>query len=139
MKYETSCGFVAFRLESDEPHYLIIRAHNGEWGFPKGHMEPGETETETACRELMEETGVSVVPVPEFRRAIEYPVLSRPGTIKRAIFFLGQCGSEVPVCQETEVAEAAFLPLSEAMARLTFQDTRDILAEADAFIRKTAQ
>lgn len=136
MKYETSCGFVAFRVEGGMPHYLVIRAHNGEWGFPKGHMEPGETEIETACRELLEETGVSVTPVPGFRRAIEYPVLSRPGTIKRAIYFLGQCGAETPVCQEAEVAEAAFLPLKEAMVRLTFRDTRDILAEADAQLRR---
>lgn len=134
MIYEKSCGFVVCRIE-EQPLYLLIRAYNGEWGFPKGHMEPGETEIDTAHRELLEETGVTAEPVPGFRQAIEYPVLSRPGTIKQSVYFLGMAKSVEIVRQESEVAEAAFLPFEESLARLTFRDTRDILMAAERCIQ----
>ncbi len=35
------------------------RIGNGAWLFPKGHVEPGETDEETARREIEEETGLS--------------------------------------------------------------------------------
>ena len=45
---------------------LLVRRRNepdaGLWGFPGGHVEPGETCGECAAREAAEETGVVVVP-----------------------------------------------------------------------------
>ena len=53
MNYEYSCGAVVFTRIGGEPHYLLIRQNDqseGCHGFPKGHMEPGETEEQTALR-----------------------------------------------------------------------------------------
>ena len=45
---------------------LLVRRRNepdaGLWGFPGGHVEPGETCGECAAREAAEETGVVVLP-----------------------------------------------------------------------------
>ena len=57
MRYIKSCGFIVYKAENNENFYLIIKSHNGDVGFPKGHMEPGENELQTAIRELKEETG----------------------------------------------------------------------------------
>ena len=41
---------------------LTQRADNGNWSIPGGAQDPGESLTETAVRETLEETGVAVRP-----------------------------------------------------------------------------
>tara|TARA_Y100000389_G_C17448674_1_gene513252 strand:- start:1078 stop:1536 length:459 start_codon:yes stop_codon:yes gene_type:complete len=44
-------------------YYLCVLAdENGKWGFPKGHIERGETSINCAIRECYEETGIQVNP-----------------------------------------------------------------------------
>lgn len=135
MRYIKSCGFVAYRRIENENHYLIIKSLNGDVGFPKGHMEVGESELETAIRELKEETGIEVDVIKGFRYAVEYPLLKIPDKIKQTVYFLGKCVLCDIVCQETEVAEACFLPYKEAIKVLTFEETKSILKEAENFIQ----
>jgi tRNA nucleotidyltransferase (CCA-adding enzyme) len=53
------CGIILY--DSDAKKYLLVHGHKShKWGFPKGHMEKGETEEQTALRELEEETGILV-------------------------------------------------------------------------------
>lgn len=53
-------GVIAFRTDGAEPRYLVVSALKspGEWVFPKGHLEPGESRQEAALREAREEAGV---------------------------------------------------------------------------------
>ena len=47
--------------EDDEGRVLLIRrADNGLWALPGGGMEPGETVTGCAVREVREETGIGI-------------------------------------------------------------------------------
>ncbi len=135
MHYIKSCGFVAFRQIENKNYYLIIKSHNGDIGFPKGHMEAGESEIQTAIRELREETGATVEITPGFRRQIEYPLHRVPGTMKQSVYFLGKCTSDELIPQATEVTEAVFLPYKEALLVLTFEDAKEILKDAEEFIR----
>ena len=134
MKYIKSCGFVAFKRLRGENRYLIIKSLNGDVGFPKGHTEPGESELQTAIRELKEETGIEVKHIPGFARKIEYPLPQRTDTIKQAVYFLGECITDKITCQECEVAEANFLSYQEALLILTFEETKRILSDAEKFI-----
>ena len=52
VKREKSCGAVVIRTGGEGRRYLLTRSKKGVWGFPKGHMEAGETEHETALREI---------------------------------------------------------------------------------------
>lgn len=135
MRYIKSCGFVTYKRIENVNHYLIIKSLNGDVGFPKGHMEPRESELETAIRELKEETGVDVKVIQGFRRQIEYELRRVPDTIKQSVYFLGECTSDKIICQEEEVAEAGFIPYEDALKILTFEETKSILKDAEAIIK----
>ena len=55
-----SCGAVIFKLKDNRRLYLTVeyKSEPGYWGLVKGHVEPGETELETARREIYEEVGL---------------------------------------------------------------------------------
>ena len=55
---ETSAGGVIFRCEDDGPHFLLILDGYKNWGFPKGHIDAGESPDAAARREIEEETGL---------------------------------------------------------------------------------
>jgi len=132
--YIKSCGFIAYKVELGIRYYLIIKSTFGDVGFPKGHMEEGEDELTTAKRELKEETNISVLVIDGFRRQIEFPLPKQKNSIKQTVYYLGRCTSDEIVCQECEVQEAYFLPLEEATKALTFEQTKQILLEADCYI-----
>ena len=100
-------------------------------------MEPGESELETAIRELNEETGVDVKVIPGFRRQIEYELRRMPDTIKQSVYFLGECVADNIVRQEAEVTEAGFVSYEDALKLLTFEETKNILEDAEKFLDKT--
>ena len=139
MIYEKSCGFVAYKEKDDIRLYLIVRASNGEYGFPKGHIELNETEYETAIRELKEETNVEVQVINGFRRQIEYKFPNKANVIKQSVYFLGKCTSVDVVCQKSEISEALFVPIGVALELLSFENTKNILKEADSYLDTLTQ
>ncbi len=54
-----SCGVIPIRYRDGQMELLVLQQISHGWSFPKGHMEPGETEVQTALRELREETGLT--------------------------------------------------------------------------------
>lgn len=134
MTYEKSCGFIAYQLRNNTREYLVLQSLNGDFGFPKGHVEKDETEYETALRELKEETNVDIEIVEGFRKQIEYLMSSKKDVIKIAVYFLGKCTSNTIICQENEALCALFLPIEKALSVLSFEETRNILKEADCYL-----
>lgn len=58
-----AAGAVVFRRSERGIRLLLLRAYKN-WDFPKGLVEPGESELEACKREVQEETGL---------RALDYP------------------------------------------------------------------
>ena len=77
MLTEKSCGAVVFTRIDNEIKYLIIESEEGFYGFSKGHMENGESEHETAHREIKEETGADVIILDGFRTTDSHPMSVR--------------------------------------------------------------
>jgi bis(5'-nucleosidyl)-tetraphosphatase len=56
-----SCGFLITRtvsIDDKKSHQFLIMVHKNRFDLPKGHMRDGESEKQTALRELSEETGI---------------------------------------------------------------------------------
>ena len=134
MKQEKSCGAVLFRGNNTERKYLILTSTLGHTTLCKGHVEGDETEHETAIREIREETGLTVDFIDGFREVISYDPF--PGIRKDVVFFLAELSGGTPACQPEEVADIRFLPFEAASEALTHASDRDVLAKADAFLRK---
>lgn len=99
--FRKSCGVIPFRRTGDDVEFLLLyQRASRTWSFPKGHMDAGETEIQTALRELAEETGLRSVLIPGARAVVEYSV--SPLTRKQVVLFLGEVTGE-PVIQEQEI------------------------------------
>ena len=109
MKYEKSCGAVIFRKAGDWNVLLIRHTKGRHISFPKGHVEPGETESQTAEREILEETGLRVRVDRRFRAENRYNI--RPDTQKLVVIFAALTEQAEITPQPEEIAEAFWLPV----------------------------
>jgi 8-oxo-dGTP pyrophosphatase MutT (NUDIX family) len=51
-------GAIPFRRSERGLEFLLVTTKKGNWIFPKGFVDPGETPEEAACKEVREEAGV---------------------------------------------------------------------------------
>lgn len=134
MTWEKSCGAVVYTLINGQIQYLLIQSLEGVYGFPKGHVESGETEEETALREVLEETHVQIRLVDGFRTVTEYDLPNRADTKKQVVFFLGEYAGGEIIPQKEELLGASLMSYDQAMSMLRFDDSRRILREANEFL-----
>ncbi|MBQ9552282.1 MAG: NUDIX domain-containing protein [Clostridia bacterium] len=133
--YESSCGAVVYRMINGELRYLLIKnKRSANWGFPKGHIEPGETQEETAMREVLEETGVHIHIHPGFVSRSEYTI---QGKVEKsvAIFVAGTTDTQT-VIQQEEIEDYIWLNYQKAWKILKFENDRTILEKANNFLIK---
>lgn len=131
--YESSCGAVIFRRESDKRKFLLIRnRRSAHWGFPKGHIEAGESEEETAIREVYEETGLNIRIVPGFVKKSEYTI---QGKIEKSVsIFLAETDETEYRLQEEEIEECDWFDYDDALRILNYENDKYILTQANKFL-----
>jgi 8-oxo-dGTP pyrophosphatase MutT (NUDIX family) len=119
-------GGIVFRTHERDVSILVVTSKKvtGTWIFPKGHVEPGETEAAAALRETREEAGVDGVLLGPVGAPVEYGWW---GHRYRVQYFLIRATSEFPA---TDGRTLQWLPFDEAVARLRDEDTRRLLEEA---------
>lgn len=134
--YEHSCGAVVYRIINGEVRYLLIKnRRSNHWGFPKGHMEKGETREETAIREVLEETGVHINIIDNFCSESQYRI--GPKIEKRVDVFLASTEDTQTVIQKEEIEEYIWLRFNEAVDKLKFENDKEILRQVRKFTAKT--
>ena len=139
MADEKSCGAIVYTYENGVRKYVIIRGtgiYKEFCGFPKGHMEPGETENETALREVKEETGLDVNILDGFRTMDEHFLAreGRPNDKKMNVYFLAEYRDQEVKAQKSEVSEAVLMDYNEAMQSLQYEESRRELTEAEEYL-----
>ena len=136
MKHEKSCGAIIFKRINNTIKYVIIASINGVYGFPKGHVINGETEKQTALREVFEEVGLEISFIDGFRETIEYYIPS-VDVQKQVVYFLGEYinDDQAIIHQQSELLSAKLMTFNEAMELFTHQNNKDLLTKADLFIK----
>jgi len=140
---EKSCGVVLF----NEQKILLLQYATGQkegewdlqghWDFPKGHVDKGETEIETATRELEEETGIkNIILLDNFRKTINYKIQKRDRKISKEVVFFIATTVETEINLSHEHVDYGWFDFTSALKQLTYDNARSVLSEAIFFYEK---
>lgn len=124
MKKEKSCGCII--IKDDE--VLLIKHNKGHWDFPKGHMEEGETEKQTAVREVKEETNIDVEIISEQKYRASY-IIEEKQVEKEVIYFIAKPLSLELKPQETEVSIVEWVKIENAVDTITYETSKNIMSK----------
>ncbi len=136
---EKSVGCIIYKTtQSGNTLFLIVHdvAH-GNWGFPKGRIDSGESEQQTAIRESKEEVGLDLQIKNGFREEVQYYADSVQKH-KTAVYFLAQVSEDsvIDYSISNEVDDHMWLTMYSAIGRVTFVNTALLIEKAYNFILK---
>lgn len=133
MQNEKSCGAIVYYREDDNLEFLIIQQNvNIYWGYPKGHIIQGESEEETAIREVKEETGLNIKIQSGFKHTIQYK--PRPDIIKEVVFFIGEATNKDVIIEPIEIKSYQWVTFKDGLEKVTHEVSKQLLNEAYNFI-----
>lgn len=137
MKKEISCGIVPLREGTYEVEVLLIFHRGGRnWAFPKGHKDSGETDLQTAERELKEETGLTVSSYLSKTSYKEtYQFYKFKDKISKTVIYFAAFVEGKLVLQEEEIVDARWIPLSQANRHLTFKESKEICEKVQTLLQ----
>lgn len=138
MKKEQSAGIVVYRQDKkmNKFYYLLLHYIGGHWDLPKGKLEPGESYEQAAVREVFEETGLTVHPIPNFSQAIYYCFRDQNGLLvdKEVIFFVGELEKDEAIVISREHQGYAWLEIGPSLQKLTYNNARNLLSMVNQFV-----
>ncbi len=153
---EKSVGAIIFRVvhkdNQQQLQFLLMRYPHGHWEFPRGHVEQGEDhEHITMYREIEEETGISKKDLKvdgTFREHFCFSYRAQGDEKndriknkkclfirKKVVFYLAQ-STKKDIELSHEHKEFTWLPIEQAINKLTFANARKIIAKANSHLRE---
>jgi len=141
-KIEKSTGAIIFRRENGKIFYLLLyypslshRAEKNFWDFPKGHIEKGENEIDTAKREIFEETGIKEIKFLDgFKEQIKYFFKWKGENILKYVTFYLAETNQKEIKISPEHLDWCWAEFETALTLLTHKNSKDILKKAKAFL-----
>ncbi len=137
MPDERASGMILFRDQPTGRLYLVIKSRiGGHWGFPKGRLEPGEDAIEAARREVAEEVGIRHPRVdPGFVDGLAYRFVRNHEVVSKTVTLYLASADEPGAVGGDEVEAMEWLPLPDAVNRLTHPEQRAVLLRAEAYLQ----
>ncbi len=121
LRKEKSCGCIIIK---NNKVLLVYEKNRNFWGFPKGHMEEGESEIQTALREVKEEVGLDVKIDVNKKYTLNYIINNEID--KTSIFYIATPINENIVMQENEIENIKWCNFDEALNTLTFDNWKEM-------------
>ena len=121
LKKEKSCGCIIIK---NKKVLLVYEKNRNFWGFPKGHMEDGENEIETALREVKEEVGLDVEIDKDRRYTLNYVI--RDEIDKTTVLYIAKAKNDEIIMQENEIENIRWCSFEEALNILTFDNWKEM-------------
>jgi len=131
---EISAGAILYTIKNGTVLYLLIKDFHNNYGFPKGHIEDGETLLEAAFREIKEEVGIEATINENFKEELKY--IMPNGIEKISHYYLAYFENQEPNKQPEEVQEILLLDYDSAITTLTFENMKDVLIKANKYIHQ---
>jgi len=140
VRQEHSSGGAVISFRDGVPHVAMIATRNAtRWGLPKGAVTAGETSEQAALREVQEETGL-IADIVHPLDTIEYFFRAGDAIIrKRVDFYLMLFAGGTLTPQLSEVDDAQWIELSEAIRRASFDSERKLLEDAQREMTSLAE
>jgi 8-oxo-dGTP pyrophosphatase MutT (NUDIX family) len=143
---ETSAGGLVLDRRGPEARGALIgrldRRGRLLWSLPKGHVEAGETEEDTAVREVAEETGIQGAVVGKLGTIDFWFVADGRRIHKTVHHFLLVANDPVHGLElsdaDVEVSEVAWVPLADVGSQLAYADERRLLERVPDLLAETA-
>lgn len=134
IKNQVSSGGVIFRRNrGNDPEIALVSMKDGKvWCLPKGIVEKGEETSETAVREVREETGLSGRVVRKIGDISYWYYIKDDNTKcrKTVHFYLLEYMSGSTSDHNWEVESAEWVPIDEALERVSYRGDREIVMKA---------
>ncbi|XP_043461248.1 bis(5'-nucleosyl)-tetraphosphatase [asymmetrical] [Leptopilina heterotoma] len=132
-----ACGFIIFRRFKGPIEYLLMQTSYGthHWTPPKGHVNKGENDFQTALRETEEEAGFVQEDMKIFtnsKHEMEYLVKGKPKTV---IYWLAELVNKNKDARlSSEHQDFQWLPIDEACILSEYSEMQDALKQGHKFI-----
>ncbi|XP_028914948.1 bis(5'-nucleosyl)-tetraphosphatase [asymmetrical] [Ornithorhynchus anatinus] len=138
-----ACGLIIFRrprvpkVDNSAIEFLLLEASNGihHWTPPKGHVDPGENDLETALRETQEEAGLApsqLTLIEGFKSELSYVAWNKPKTVTYWLAEVNDFDAEIRLSDEHRAYR--WLGLEEACKLAGFEDMERSLRQGHQFL-----
>jgi ADP-ribose pyrophosphatase YjhB (NUDIX family) len=124
---EPTAGGIIFRKnlkKNNTIEILLIQDAKGRWTIPKGHIEEGEKASETARREITEETGLKEMKILNWLGKINFRYRRNNSLVLMTteIFLVEAMGDTNDLKPEKWMMSLGWLPAQDALDKIEYED-----------------
>ncbi|MEZ4690366.1 MAG: NUDIX domain-containing protein [Ignavibacteria bacterium] len=135
---DKSVGVIVYCQFPRSLKYLILKHKKGHWSFAKGHKDKGETQLETAKRELLEEAGIKKVNFIskkiQLKENYSFSLKNNNKIVKEVSYFIAETNSSKVKIDKNEIRNYKWCTLNSAQKLITYDQSKKTIKKANKII-----